>query len=212
MFPIKPILRFLVVFFVVFVVLILPWPGVRAGYAAFYRAIGNLCAAPIMSAASEVTVRFEPLAPGEFENQEGRDFKLTLHHRPSGIRGSTPYSTWPQGYVPTAFVIALILASPISWGRRLRALVIGLLLVTVFVAFRQAVLIASVVYRLEGFTKQLQDFAWWVFVESFAGVFVIPMVIWLIATFRRRDLEAMVRGKAAAPAEESHSEPPKKRG
>lgn len=195
MFPVKPILKFLVIFFVAFVILILPWPGVHSGYAAVYRAIGNTLWSSFSSVAS---IEFEPLAPGESDDEEGRDTKVTFRHRelPSGI--SLAVTTRFQGYTPTAFVIALALASPLPWIRRLRALAIGVVFVTVFVAFRQYVFIANVIYRPEGFIATLQGFAYWVFVESFAGAFVIPLVIWVIATFRRRDLEAILRRTTSA--------------
>ena len=198
MFPITPILKFLLIFFAAFVILIVPWPGARSSYAAVYRWIGNMCGGRIFSVVSATSIRFEPLAPGDIEDQEGRDTKVTFHHRPTGARMSMPGSTRFQGYTPTAFVIALILASPLPWTRRLGALVIGVLLVTVFVALRQCVFIVSVIYRPEGFVATFRDFAYWVFVESFAGVFVIPLVIWLIATFRRRDLEAILQRTTSA--------------
>ncbi len=210
MFPIKPILKFLVIFFVVFVILILPWPGLRGGYAAVYRWIGNTCWSSFSSVAA---MRFEPLEPGEIDDAEGRDTKLTFRHRTVQAPPFTmAVNTRFQGYTPTAFVIALILASPVPWKRRLLALLIGIVLVSAFVAFRQYVFIANVIYQPEGVMGKVREFAYWVFVESFAGVFVIPLVIWLVATFRRRDLEAMVRGKAAAPADESGHKSRKKEG
>ncbi len=171
---------------VVFAVLVLPFLHLQDAYSVLFRAMGN---AFFGSYSSVARVEFKPY---ETDDEE-RDVLVVFTHRASGTEFALPGSSKSQGYIPTAFIIALTLASPLVWRRRLIALAFNLVAVTAFVALRQLVFIASVIYHPDPVPKKMLDFAYWVLVESFPGLFMIPLAIWVLITFRRRDLERLLR-------------------
>lgn len=188
MFRIKPIAGFLVCFLIVFAVLILP---LQEAYAAYFRVSGNALFGSYSSVAS---VRFEPLQ----DDDSQLDTKIVFTDRQSGATGWIGVGTRFQGYTPTAFVVALVLATPLPWSRRWRALVWSLLAISAFVALRQFIFIANVIYidreaKVKNTLDKVLEFAFWVGVESFAGVFVIPLGIWILVSFRRSDLEKILK-------------------
>jgi hypothetical protein len=109
-----------------------------------------------------------------------------------------------MGYVPAALVTALALATPIPWRRRAWALILGLLFVHLFVALALGISILHAFCGLEG-TSEIAvwslgpiaslalSFAFTVFVAYSAGQFVVPVIIWALVTFRRREWEAIFR-------------------
>jgi len=189
----RGLVKFLLVFLVSFAVLILPWHGLQGAYASFYRFLGNTCFGSFSPVAG---IELQALPADDPAAKQGRDTKMVFLHRASGISMPMAVDTRFQGYTPTAFVVALVLASPVPWRRRLRALVWCLAAMTFYVAVRQYIFIASVIYHPAPWVSKLLDFAYWVVVESFAGVFIIPVMIWAAVTFRRADLDGL-RGTAA---------------
>jgi len=193
MFQSKAIVKFLAIFLVSFIVLIVPWLGLRGPYASLYRGMGNALFGTFSSVA---TIRFEPLPKDDPAAGQGSDIQVTFRHRETGTVLPMAASTRFQGFTPTAFVIALALAAPLKWPRRVPALLLSFVAVTVYIAFRQYILIASVIYKEPAWVAKLLDFAYWVFVESFAGVFVVPLIIWAAVTFRRSDFDRIRLGPA----------------
>lgn len=138
--------------------------------------------------------RIAQLAP--FEHPQGiYDTRLSL----GTDAGGTPeflrdilLDTLRVGYVPTALVAALILATPVAWGRKWRLLATGLLVVHAFVLLRFAITamygfnVAEYDGRpllalgpiatslLERTTKVLSD--------DYHLSFIVPIVIWLAVT------------------------------
>ncbi len=127
----KPIAGFFVRFLIVYAALMAPWPVVRDSYAALYRAG---CNALFARFGSDGAVRLRPL--GKPIAKHDTEFALT--NRRTGAEYTFAGSSL-QGYNPTAFVVALILATPIPWSRRWRAVLWGLLWVNVYVALRVVV-------------------------------------------------------------------------
>ena len=108
-----------------------------------------------------------------------------------------PHSARLTGYLPTAEVIALILALPIPWSRRWKALFWGLVLVNGFVVLRLEI---TLLYWFSGdrpfalyspgpFWSEVLVGAREVVVVSPMLTFAVPVFIWILVTFRRGDLE-----------------------
>lgn len=186
--PARTLAGFFVRFLVVFVLLMVPWPGLGAAYATFFRVSGNFL---FSTFGSDGRVRFLPVANPEKE----RDTEVVLVNRGTGAEMRLAGGSRLQGYKPTAFVLALILATPIPWSRRWRAVVWGLMLVNVYVALRVGIFLLAA-YSGDGavalFTpgpvcRPVLDFLLWVVVVSFAGWLILPLPIWALVTFRRSD-------------------------
>lgn len=186
--PARRILGFALRFALVYGLLVAVWPLVRPAYRQLYCALGNA-----LFSGGEASTRFHSLG-----GSEGLDVQLVLTKRgPPPVTARMQNSSRLVGYMPTVSLIALVLASPIPWRRRGRALVPGLLLVTGFVAFRMAIPIrnsfshpdALQVHHPGRFGAWLLDVSERAFLSAPASAFVVPILLWVLVAFRRQDWE-----------------------
>ncbi len=133
----RVIVGFFVRFLIVYGILMVSWPGLRDAYGTFFRTGGDLL---FGSSGSTGLARFRSLP----EMDGIRDTEMQVKKR--GWRERAPFriSSWYVGYLPTAALVGLIVATPIPWSRRSRALLWGLLLVHGFIALRLALAVAYV--------------------------------------------------------------------
>jgi hypothetical protein len=190
MHPLKRISLFFCLCLLIYAALIAPWPGLMDGYRAFFRAGGNLLFGHLGSAAS---VTFMPLSSMDHT----KDTTLVLmKKRPPPARGEMDITSVYMGYRPMVFFVALALATPIPFRRRLRTLVLGLVLVNMFIAFRVSLQIldafsdrnALALFSLSPFWKDMLKVTIKVLVQAPAVHYMGPAFIWLIVAFRRGDL------------------------
>ncbi|MGB2987004.1 MAG: hypothetical protein WBE26_14115 [Phycisphaerae bacterium] len=183
--------------YVIYLLLMVPWPGLMDGYRACFRAGANLLFEHSSTAGS---VSFKPSSSID----DMKDTTLVLVKRKPVLmrgrritpRGEMDISSIKTGYRPTAFLIALVLVTPIPWSRRWRALLFGLVLVNVFVAFRLALRILDAfsdptvlaLFSLGPFWKDMLRKVIKVLIVAPAGWYAVPAFIWLAVTFRRGDL------------------------
>ena len=93
-----------------------------------------------------------------------------------------------KGYEPTAFVLALILATPIPLLRRLWAAAFGLVLVSLYAAIRTGVFLVFAfsrdndlaVFSLGPTARGAIEYVFWVVGESFGGWLLVPLPIWAL--------------------------------
>ena len=188
MHPARVLGGFFARFVVVFTVFIVAWPWLGGTYAAAFRAGGN---AVFCAFGNDGRVRFLPHS----SPNERQDIEVVVSNRRTGAGRSIAGSSRFQGFMPTAFVLALILASPIPWSRRWRAAAWGLVLVSVYVALRILVFLLDVfsgndtlaLFSPGPFRRTVLDFLSWVLVVSFAGWLIVPLPIWALLSFRRSD-------------------------
>ncbi len=195
----RHVVAFFVRFMVIFVVLMAPWPGLPRAYAPGYRAAGNLLFGSFGSAGSV------DLRPSTRQDPD-RDTEFALANWETDAEYVFAGSSL-KGYKPTAFVLALILATPIPWRRRWRALLWGMVCITLYVALRTAVFLAAVftednglaVLTLGPISKGALDYVYWVVVDSFAGWLILPLPIWALVSFRRQDWQTLRKGGRPSP-------------
>jgi len=192
----RQVAGFLVRCLVIYSLLVVPWPGVKDAYAAYLRAGGNLL---FGSWGSRGKIELRALPPGETE----WDTLSVLTNLERKKSGEAKHNTWDLGYVPTAALVALVLATPVPWARRIRALIWGLLLVNAFVAFRMGLGFLGdfcsnqpfALYVVRPFWRPVLRQVVDVFLFAPAAYFAGPACIWLLVTFRRSDWNAIF-GKA----------------
>lgn len=193
----KPIGGFFLRFMVLFVLLTAPRLGLPQAYAPVYRAVGNTLFGRFGSGGA---VRLQ--ASGGQDPHRDTDF--VLRNRSNGaeyVFGGTSL----KGYQPTAFLCCLILATPMRWSRRWRALLWGLAIVSVYAALRTTLFLffafsegnhlvqdmsesgSLALFSLGPFGGSVLDYLYRVFVESFAGWLFVPLPIWALVCFWRRD-------------------------
>ena len=200
MLPFRPIVVFFVKLLLIYGLLAWPWSFVRRGYAVAYGAVAS---AVFGSFGPGGEVRFEPLPIGA-----PVDTELVLRKRGSSAVGKSPHNARFMGYLATAEVIALILATPIGWRRRFMALLWGMLLVHAFIYLRLEIMLlhwysgepALAIYQPSTFWGKALAKAFELTSVSLTPTFMAPIFIWILATFRRADLD---RWRADRPAASS---------
>jgi hypothetical protein len=106
----------------------------------------------------------------------------------------------------TAFLIALILATPIPLSRKAWALFLGMILIHVFIASQLALRLFHAfnneplsVFTLNPFYGRVLSMANQAFAVNATFGFVVCVFIWILVSFRRRDWamiqELYARGK-----------------
>ncbi len=192
MFPLKRISGFFVLCLVFYALLMAPWPGVMDGYRAFFRAGGDLVFGRFGAAGS---VSFKPIPAGD----HAKDTTLVLTKHRVGSLERDIKSVY-VGYRPTAFVIALVLATPLPWRRRVWALLWCLILVNVFVAFRVGIVLLNdftnpnplALFTLGRTWKMLLRGLVLLFYRAPEMHYIVPAFIWLVVTFRRGDMSRLL--------------------
>ncbi len=192
MLPPRRIAGFFCRLLVIYGLLVIPWPGIKAAYAALYSGSGNLFFGSLVSGGS---VRFHPMSPpkGKF------DTHIHLVNLRSAAKETVITSSRIPGYLPTAFLVSLVLATPLPWRRRLWALLCGLLLVNAGVVCK---LFVTVLHRFSSTGLSLlapaplwkkllrlaNDFA----EGDVVMLLMLPVFIWILVSFRGDDIRMIV--------------------
>ena len=172
--------------------LVLPRPLIGPYYAAFFRESANGLVGPSHEG---LVIRFRPMET----DARGRDVQLLVQQSGSTRFWTTPVSSRMQGYLPTAELLALILATPVPWRRRIRAMIAGILVVHVFIALR---IYSAIAYSLNtaklGYFSDFSPFGRDVVFKIDeilttvpSTTLVVPVFIWIIVTFRRADVVSL---------------------
>ena len=186
-----PTLGFVVRFAVMFGLLIAPWPGWNQAYGEYFRGFGQW----IFSGESDArVVMFAPLAqPGDgLDTQVSVADRTQLDANGRGPIKRTGLESRSLGWLPTALTAALILATPIPWGRRVAALCAGVVLIHLFIAFSLLIWIwdnSPDVFSgtLSDLWKLITSELSYAFVTQLGISFTIPVLIWVLVTFKRQD-------------------------
>ncbi len=189
------IVGFLWRFALVYGLLIAPWPGFNAVYGKYFRALGQTVFA---REGKRRILHFEAV-PEELHH--ALDTRIALANRdhldPQG-RGPVHYlelDARSVGWVPTALLIALVLATPIPWRRRGWSVFLALLAVHGLILFSLAVYIWNhsteiFLLALHPFWKQVAGDCEETLITQMGPSFVFPVLIWLVVTLRTEDFIA----------------------
>ena len=197
---IRPIVAFFLKVAFWYALVLLPWFGGARGYAAAFRTGGNVL---FRTFGSGGRVYFNPLPPGK-----ERDTEIVLENiTRRGARGTMDANSRRMGFMATAFLTALVLATPIPWRRRLIALTVGLAAISGFVAFKMYLQLVNAfdqlaLYSLSDFTKTMIQVLIKIFSMSPVTAYIAPVLIWILVAFRRGDLTglAIFRRSSELPA------------
>jgi hypothetical protein len=204
------ILGFLCRFAIVFGLLAVPWPGWPDAYAGCLR---KAATAVFGSFGPKGVVRFGPIQL----SGEKYDTIILVGNREklraplSGVMAYSRFDSRMLAYFPTVLVVALILATGISWRRRLWALAWGLLWIHLVIALVLWLMIKWIMCVSPGlglceispFWQKITLFLFGFLIHSRAWIVVVAP-IWIAVTFRRSDWieilgqEEAVAGKPAA--------------
>lgn len=180
----------------VYTVLMAAWPLLKGPYSAWHRAVGNTCLSLITSRGI-ISFQRAPV------DDVVRDTVIHIQDRRTpGAELLVPISARYTGYMPIAFTVSLVLATPIPWRRRVASLIIAVILAHLFILIWLALSLLDEMsnpaapFQLDQFTdidKRILRFIVTNFVESvIATAYVVPIFIWIIAAFRRKDRERLL--------------------
>jgi hypothetical protein len=201
---------FVVRLLLIYTLMILPWPGLEQGYAALYRSGSNLVARALGLGHH---VSLHPLNEEDRAGFRGRadaralaldDTRIVF--RAGGQQLTVLHSTWYSGYIPTALLIALMLATPLSWPHRLLSLLWGLLIVDAYLALRMgATFIAGGAYDPLHWlpAPELRRSALSAIAVTGPGSglwYVVPLLTWILLVHRRvyREVFATAEDRSAS--------------
>lgn len=192
----KVIVGILVRFVIVYGALMALWPVAADEYGAFFRAGGELI---FGSFGSTRTVRFRTLTEPDGTN----DTSFRIINRTSGEWTKLNTSSRYMGYFSTGVLAGLVLATPIPWRRRARALLWGLLLLHGFISLRLGILIGYAC-TLETSGPLVLSQAFWArslraavgfLTIGLAVSYIVPILIWALVSLRREDLAMIIPGQ-----------------
>lgn len=200
MFPKRKIAGFFFCLIVFYAVPMAPWPGLVEAYGNFFRVVvefGTNAADPLHNVVIRRYRPGEPLTSTVMDTRVIHRIASAPEHWPRGFSQSIRSSRY-TGYMPTILTLALILATPLPWKRRLVSLCIGGLLVNAFVALMPAIQvyqtfhepgnhwifgqIPSLYPAWEFLLGKLTEMSMWL-----SPYYIGPTVIWLLVVFRRKD-------------------------
>lgn len=193
----RPVLGSLLRFFLLYGLLMAPWPGVRDFYRDRFVGGSGFAFGLVVS---RKTVAIGPNDP----HVGAQDTVVEVRHPKRGPL-QLKINSGEVAYLPTAILISLIVASPMSKRRRLGALVAGLVLVNVFILLRLAVMMQYVA-TLPMPGNPSDPVSLWIKTVSAAAIFVgvgpgfsciVAVMIWVIVLVRKEDLEMLLPAKAA---------------
>lgn len=194
----RPVARFLASFAIIYGLFILPWPGWSALYGEYFRAFNRL----IFVREGERRILFFAPLPGAPQNP--LDTQITIANRDHlNAKGEAPalflaVTSRGVGWVPTATLAALILASPVPWRRRAWALLCGMIALHGYIAGFIAVYLWNNTDESSGvqLVTLLPHWKPIVFglcktMTASGASFVVPVLLWIVLIFRREDLEQL---------------------
>lgn len=195
--PAKLVLFFVFKCALLYALFVSPLFAVGDAYRRGFRAVGN---AMFYRVGAPGLVQFEPLERAP----EGKDTRVVLENRRDRRKGALEIRSLYYGYRPMAFLIALILATPISWSRRGRALLWGLVWINLFVALRVWLRVTDAfcdpkmlgLYDVSQLWRSVLHGVMLVISRAPATSYFAPLLVWGLVTFRRGDWSAIQAGRA----------------
>lgn len=197
---IRPLLRFLLWFVVSYILLLISFSFLADQFAQQYRAIGK---AKFEQFEDRGIVQFFPYEKDKTGYK--LDTKVVLFNRDqviaakqSGqatVRGAELFvSSWYNAVLPIIILLSLILASPVSWKRKLMGAFIGIILLYLFVFFKLRLSIANEYLKTPSLEFIPPNPNWVktahaIFVTNIETTIILPVFIWILVTFRKTDLQ-----------------------
>jgi hypothetical protein len=188
MFLRNPIAGFVLWTALVYGALAAPWPGLQQAYSRAYRGTARIV---FGSFGPDGIVEFvaSPVPRGASDTQ------IIIRNRHRSAFTVSPHAPRRAGYLPTALLAALTMATPLPWTRRLKALAWGVAAVHLYVGLRLAVTLAHgfngtsewCLYELPRWWSSSLAAAYEMISISPTTPFLVAVFAWGLIGFRRGD-------------------------
>ncbi len=191
----SPVAWFLLRFVAIYGLLIAPWPGWNAHYAGWMADFGSTLLSPLNN---RWIVRFEteartPARPLDLRIIVANPDRVTASGNAPAV--VLELDARGIGWVPTALLIALILATPLPWSRRLGALLGGLAAIHALILFSIGIHLLShsdassglSLVTLSPWGKMVADGLDETLITQLSPGLVCAVLLWVLVSFRRTD-------------------------
>jgi len=172
----KKSIRFFLTFILTFAALIVAWSVVGSAYGSLFRGAGGAMAI----ATGPWSVKYSRQLDGDSHH----DTQVLLRNRRDSLKRDVNLSSRRMAYMPTIFLVALTLATPVPWARKRLALLWGLIGVHVYIAARLAIVPATYIAARGDDSETLLRKLEWILSGSSAGWAIVPLIIWVVITLK----------------------------
>jgi hypothetical protein len=194
----RRVIRFVVLLVVVYGSLMACWPVLGKGYSRLYRTGANFL---FGSFGSKGIVEFRESNEAVYDI-EVRLYNVEHKEQNGAMKGIRIWqSSRHAGYMETAFLAALVIATPMPIRRKALALFCGLLLVHGFFVIMIAIYITKAfsseplsLFAIDEFWKQILYRVDGYVIDTACG-FIVSIFIWVLVSFRRGDWAAIISGE-----------------
>lgn len=149
------------------------------------------------------------------------DTDLNVLNTTNKTIGTQPLKGQYRAFAPTLLLCSLVLATPVTWARRGIALFIGCIVLQMWIALGIFLLVLKayvtpgelMLYAWGDTSRSVLNFITEVISTSTATQFAVPVLVWVLVTFRASDaakllgIHAVIEETASLPA----AEPPVKK-
>ena len=187
----KIVLKFTLLFTVIYIFLLLPQTKIDLKYEKFFRSIG----AVLFEHFGEEGIVF-------FKEEHGKGFDTKLFLSKKSMREKNgdyqstifPINARRIGWISTAFFISLVFATPVQWKRKIIAMLAGFILVTAYAMIKLRILILhfytlSKTIGLYRDPEQVKRIEFWseFFARPNTPVYYFVIIVWLAVCFNKND-------------------------
>ncbi len=186
---IKAATKFLLFFLIAYLFMLMPKAGIQVKYADFFCWAGN-----------DLFHEFGDSGIAMLKTRNGKDNILLLISKTSNIKhGETTWQAYYKssnliGFFHSAFLLSLIIATPISWKRKAVALIMGFFLITCIVMLKLFIMILYYysISTSPGPGNEIDTdhpIAFWYlnFSMPFARGYTIVVFLWLLLCIGKRE-------------------------
>jgi len=176
--------------------LLVPWPGVMSGYRKATAWISNIFQRRI----ADGRITFEVMDTPTLD----KDMSVLVQNITTGSKAKMSVNA-RRSYLPVALAVALIVAAPIPWQRKLIALALGLVLMGAYVQFTFWLKIVHLLSEPKFGAMQLAEmtrkFLMVLIRLSMSPVlpYIVSVVVFGLVTVRRDDLVRLAGRSTKAP-------------
>lgn len=189
---------------VIYLLLVVPWNGWKETYADYFRSLAN----GIFGVSTEErTLRFD-LNHGILQPLS-LDTDITVNNRDMIGPDGHPYAmhigidSREVGWLPMALFLALVLATPVSWPRRIAALFWGFIVLHGMMLFYIWLYVAHYSLSTSSLIVQgLVEYGYETFFVTAEPRSFVAILTWMLFVFRRSDYQLLVtylRGQRSKP-------------
>ncbi len=194
------IIRFVLIFFGVFILLKLPFHGLEKAFDNFIIETAE----SITKSAIYDSPKYKKKIMLDHKEEAGKDMmiigNIDLTRRNS--RGQPQLFIWKYeirgfAYLPMIIVISLIAASPVPWKRKLFSLPAGIIFILLFISFKMFIIIMtaqkSMMAHEIGYSQSMINifdwFAGYFITENINPSIMVALILWIAVTFRKSDID-----------------------